>query len=67
MSYVPVRKNTNRMLELVEEGMLDKDQVILACLSYMTDSEVKQMAELNEFFLDEEEEAEEADEEADED
>jgi hypothetical protein len=48
--YIPTREWTNRMLEAVDEGLLDKDQVILACLNWMTDDDVKKMAEANEFF-----------------
>jgi len=45
-----VRQNTNALLELVEDGVLDKDAVIRACLMYMSDREVGEMAEANEFF-----------------
>jgi hypothetical protein len=55
--YVPTREYTNKILEAVAEGLLDKDQVILACLNWITDSDVKLMAEANE-FLDVEEEDE---------
>jgi hypothetical protein len=41
---------------MVEDGVLDKDTVILACLNYMSESEVQDMAESNEFLLEEEEE-----------
>jgi len=30
------RKVTNKLLEMIEDGILDKDQVILACVSYMS-------------------------------
>ena len=43
------RKNTNKLLEMVEEGLLDKDQVILACVKYMSEDEVTDMMEANEF------------------
>ena len=51
-----MREATNRILELVEEGMLDRDTVIMACLKYMSEDEVADMAHSNEFFLDEDEE-----------
>lgn len=51
-----VRKTTNRILEWVREGILDRDVVILACLNYMSEADVTEMAELNEFGLFEEEE-----------
>ena len=53
------REFTNKILEAVEEGMLDKDMVIMACLKYMSEDQVKDMAEANCFFEHEEEEDEE--------
>ena len=50
-----MREATNRILELVEEGMLDRDTVIMACLKYMSEDDVADMAHANEFFLDEDE------------
>ena len=50
------REFTNKILEAIEEGMLDKDMVIMSCLKYMSEDRVKDMAEANEFFMDEEEE-----------
>ena len=60
-----MREATNRILELVEEGLLDRDTVIMACLKYMSEDDVADMAHANEFFLDEDEEDEEEDEEWD--
>ena len=60
-----MREATNRILELVEEGMLDRDTVIMACLKYMSEDDVADMAHANEFFLDEDEEEDEEDEEWD--
>ena len=54
-----MREATNRILELVEEGMLDRDAVIMACLKYMSEDDVSDMAHANEFFLDEDEEEDE--------
>lgn len=45
------RQATNKILELVEEGILDKDTVIQACLGYMSEDEVADMAHKNEFFM----------------
>ena len=50
-----VRKATDQILEMVEEGILDKDIVIMACLKYMSEDDVADMAHCNEFFLNEEE------------
>ena len=48
------RKNTNLILEMVEEGLIDKDTLIRACLMWMTDLDVRDMATKNEFFAPEE-------------
>lgn len=56
-----MREATNRILELVEEGMLDRDAVIMACLKYMSEDDVADMAHANEFFLDEDEDEEDED------
>lgn len=44
------RQATNRLLEMIEEGMLDSQTVMLAALNAMSDTEVRDMAESNEFF-----------------
>jgi len=43
----PARQNTNALLELIEDGVLDKDDVIRACLVWMSDRDVGEMAEQN--------------------
>lgn len=43
------REYTNELLELIEQGLLDKDTVILACLKYMSEADVQDMMEINEF------------------
>jgi len=62
MVYVPVRQYTNKMLAAIEEGLLDQDQVLIACLNWMTDRDVQQMAEANEFLEEEEDDDEDEDE-----
>ena len=49
---------TEKLLEMVEEGLLDKDMVIMACVKYMGEDKVKAMMEANEFFEHEEDEDE---------
>lgn len=41
------RKTTNLLLDLIEEGVLDPTEVVVACLKYMSEAEVKDMAEYN--------------------
>ena len=43
------REYTNELLDLVEQGLLDKDAVILACVRYMSEQAVQDMMELNGF------------------
>ena len=48
---VNVRQATEKVLEMVEEGILDKDTVIMSCLKYMSEDDVADMAQMNEFFM----------------
>lgn len=41
------RDVTNLILRLVEEGQIDRDNLIQLCLSYMSERDVAEMAELN--------------------
>lgn len=56
------RKVTNKILMAIEDGMLDRDTVIMACLKYMSEAEVADMADANDFFYDEEQDEESDDE-----
>lgn len=48
------RKITNEILTMLEEGVLQPDTVILACLQYMSEDEVADMAHANGFLDDQE-------------
>lgn len=50
------REITNKLLEMVDEGMLDARTLALACLKYMSEDDVKDMAQANEFLEEEEDE-----------
>ena len=56
------RQATDKILEMVEQGILDRDTVIMSCLKYMSEDDVADMAHSNEFFINEEEEDDEEDE-----
>jgi|TARA_B100000959_G_C14575737_1_gene457768 hypothetical protein len=45
-----VREATDKILELVEQGILDKDTVIMSCLKYMSEDDVADMAYCNELL-----------------
>lgn len=48
MSYA--RKNTNKLLEMIESGVVTKDHVITCCLKYMSEDDVTDMMECNELL-----------------
>ena len=47
-----VREFTNQLLEMVEDGLLDRDTVIMACVKYMSEDDVRDMMFANEFVED---------------
>lgn len=49
------REYTNKLLEMIENGLLTNEQVLNACINYMSEEEVKGMMEMNEFIIEEEE------------
>jgi hypothetical protein len=51
------RKVTCQLLEMVDQGVIDPKVLLEACLSYMSESDVADMARINDFLEDEEEEA----------
>lgn len=44
------RQVTCKILEMIEEGILDRDAVIMAALKYMSEDDVADMAHINEFL-----------------
>ena len=52
------RQYTNQLLEMIEDGLLDKDTVINAFCSYMSESDVEDMMRCNDFIEEEDEEEE---------
>ena len=50
------RKVTNRLVELMDEGMLSPEQLALMCLGYMSEDDVSDMMRQNDLsdLLDEE-------------
>ena len=53
-----MRDFRDKLLEMVEEGRLDKDQVILGFAKHMSQAQIEDMMYLNEFLPDTEEEEE---------
>ena len=52
MTYISMRPNHCKLLEMVDEGIFDAKAVLEAVLGWMDDKEVKRMAYANEFFID---------------
>lgn len=48
----PVREATNKVLEMVDNGILNPRDVVLMCLKWMSEDEVKEMCKANEIDLD---------------
>lgn len=48
------REATNKILELVEDGVLNAEYVLTACLKYMSEDDMRDMAHSNEIDLDDE-------------
>ena len=44
------REYSKKLLDMVEEGILDKDAVICAMINYLSESDVRNMMEVNEFI-----------------
>lgn len=49
------RKVTNQLLELVDDGVLDAREVLIAALKYMSEDDVADMAHSNDLITEEEE------------
>jgi hypothetical protein len=47
------RQYTAKLLDMVADGLLDRDTVIMACVKYMSEDDVKDMMEHNEFINEE--------------
>ena len=43
----------DRAIEMVEDGMVDPMMMLIACVKYMTQDEVKEMLEINELLEEE--------------
>ena len=61
---IPVRetrKATNKLIEMVDEELLDKRAVIVMALKWMSEDDVKEMCKANEIYFDDEDEEDEED------
>jgi hypothetical protein len=49
------RKATNKLLEMLDNGLLSPTSVVTMCLKWMSEDDVKEMCKANEINLDEDE------------
>ena len=49
------REYTNKLCDFIEQGIITNESVVIACLKYMSEDDVKDMMECNE-FIDEDDE-----------
>ena len=52
MAIINARPNTNKLIALIDDGMLDKDTVLLAALNWLSEDDVLEMAEQNDLMFD---------------
>lgn len=46
----PVRETTNKILEMIDDGLLNPRDAVLMCLKWMSEDEVTEMAKANELL-----------------
>lgn len=61
LKILHVREATEKLIDLAEEGVLSWEAIARAALDYMSEDEVADMAQCNEFIDDEFEDEEEED------
>ena len=44
------RKYTNKLLEMVDDGLVDKDKLIVALVSWTSEADVKEFMEAEEYI-----------------
>lgn len=49
------RETTDKIIDMMDEGAIDPTDLVMMCLKYMSESEVADMARLNELLLEEDE------------
>lgn len=50
-----IRKATNKLLEMVDNGLLNPMTVVTMCLKWMSEDDVEEMCTANEIYLEAEE------------
>jgi hypothetical protein len=44
------REYTNKLYDMIEEGIVTNEHIVLCCLKYMSEDDVKDMMEYNELL-----------------
>ena len=45
------RQATNKLIEMMEQGIIEPKTLAIACMCYMSESDVADMANINEYFV----------------
>jgi hypothetical protein len=56
LEYKMARKQTNYLLELIDSGMIDAEDVVTMALKYMSEDEVADMMRVNDILVEDDEE-----------
>ncbi len=54
MAVIDPREVTTKLLAAIDEGLLSETVVLQACLEFLSEDEVADMADMNDFLTDEE-------------
>lgn len=52
------RKATNRVLEMIDEGLISANSVVMMCLKWMSEDDVAEMLKANEIYAEDTEDEE---------
>jgi hypothetical protein len=53
-----VRKSTNKLLEMIDNGLLSATSVVTMCLKWMSEDDIEEMCKANEIDLNDNEDEE---------
>lgn len=52
------REVTNKLIEMIEEQLIDPNDVVMMCLKWMSEDDVKEMLKANEIYVEDTEDEE---------
>ena len=54
MDFTPNRPHTEKLLELLDEGILDPKEVLVSLIAWLKDEEIEEFVHANEYYIDDE-------------